>query len=237
MKKVITLALALVMVLAMMVPCFAALTEADGVWTSEGNDQAVWTDGITSKHFKIAGDFTDLNNGMNGFCGFLLTEDGSEQKGICFGISGEEAGPGFGWTSWCKWWGVSAWDAATEYTPSADRFAHIEIEVIVTDDDTVLKSSCNDRTLEDVSLKALIESGDKYAGLEIFKINQIVLYEKITGGQVKNLVFTDLEEKEPETTDPGTGTEPKPTGTAAIVVSMVALVSLAAVTVVAKKRH
>ncbi len=238
MKKIITLALALVMVLAMMVPCFAALTEADGVWTSEGDDIATWKTDITSKHYKVSADFTDLNNGKNGFCGFLIGADGTEQNGICFGISGEEAVPGFGWTAWCKWWGVSAWDDNYSYTPTADRFAHIEIEVDATaEDDVIFKASCNDRTLEDVSLKALIASGGKYEGLSVFAVNNIVLMEKITNGQIKNLTFTDLEEKEPETTDPGTGTEPKPTGTAAIVVSMVALVSLAAVTVVAKKRH
>ena len=236
MKKIITLALALVMVLAMVLPCFAdSLTEADGVYTAEGNGMATWKDDVTSKHYKVSGDFTDLNNGYNGFCGFLIGADGTEQNGICFGISGEEGVPGFGWTAWCKWWGVSAWDDNYSYTPTADRFAHIEIEVEVTDDDVVFKASCNDRTLDPVSLKALLTNTEKYANCEIFAVNNIRLYEKIDKGQVKNLTFTDLEE--PETTDPGTGTEPKPTGTAAIVVSMVALVSLAAVTVVAKKRH
>ena len=216
----------------------ASLAEVDGVWTAaNGQAQAVWMDGITSKHYKVAGDFYDQSSaGDNGFCGFVIGADGTENNGICIGVSGEANGPGIGWTSWCKWWGVSSWDGANEYTPTEDRFAHIIVEVDATAaDDVIFKITCNDKTLDDVSLKALIASGGKYEGLEVFGVSNITLYEKIAGGQVKNLTFTDLEE--PETTDPGTGTEPKPTGAAAIVVSMVALVSLAAVTVVAKKRH
>ena len=230
MKKVITLALALVMVFAMMVPCFAALTEADGVWTSEGNDQAVWMTGVTSKHFKVEGDFNDVNNGMNGCVGFFIgsmPEDApfDEHYGICLFATGTG---NMGYTAYCKWWSLAPSGYTVAEGEGLDRFAHIEVEWEATDDNVIVTFTCNDKTVT-------FNNAEKYPDEALLEAKSIVITEKITGGQVKNLKFTDLEE--PETTDPGTGTEPKPTGTAAIVVSMVALVSLAAVTVVAKKRH
>ena len=230
MKKVITLALALVMVLAMMVPCFAALTEADGVWTSEGNDQAHWMDGVTSKHFKVEGDFNDVNNGMNGCVGFMIgtfPEDKAfdEHSAICLFATGTA---NMGYTAYCKWWSLAPAPYTVSEGEALDRFCHIVVEWEATDDNVIVTFTCNDKTVT-------FNNAEKYPDEALLVANSIVITEKITGGQVKNLKFTDLEEKEP-VVEPGTE-DPKPTGTAAIVVSMVALVSLAAVTVVAKKRH
>ena len=162
-------------------------------YISYGDQWMNWKKGIISKHYKVSGDFYDLNNGENGFCGFGFGEnDNNGAKAILFGVSGA-SNPGFGWTAWDKWWGSSAWDDANRYTATSDRFAHIEVEVTVTDDDVKFKASCNDFSFDVISLKALIESGGKYEGLSLFTPNTININEKIKYGTVKNLKFTDLE--------------------------------------------
>jgi hypothetical protein len=245
MKKIITLALALVMVLAIALPVLAedyvcTLTEKDGVWTaSDGhwlNAQAFYTTSNTSKHFKIEADFLTSPKGAGdkGCTGFMLPTvhdmTKAEANGICILFQGN--GTSWGFTSRNNWWGKDG----IQYTATEDHVDHMAVEFEAlsetTSKITITVNGGDPVVIGSGELANYKDAAGDYTGF-----TSIVLVEKITNGTVKNVKFTDLEEKEPETTDPGTGTEPKPTGTAAIVVSMVALVSLAAVTVVAKKRH
>ncbi|MBO4355875.1 MAG: hypothetical protein J5850_03360 [Clostridia bacterium] len=245
MKKIITLALALVMVLAIALPVLAedyncTLTEADGVWTAADghwlNAQAFYTTSNTSKHFKVEADFftSPKGDGDNGCTGFMLTNADdmtkAEANGICILFQG--SGTTWGFTSRNHWWGK----ADIQYTATENHVDHMAVEF------EVLSETTSKITITiNGGEPFVINSGDLAASYkdpdgDYTGFTSIVLVEKITNGTVKNVQFTDLEET---VTPPPAGGEGgnKETGAASIVIAMTALVSLAAVTVVAKKRH
>ncbi len=193
MKKIITLALALVMVLAIAVPCFAALTEADGVYTAEGDSQAPYKDDA-STHYTIEADFSDLkdaDHGGNGCCGFIIGKNNSEGQCLAIYLTGNGT---FGWTGYGKWWTHNP----AKYTVQGDtwetRFAHIKVAYFNDNGNVTVTATCNDLTIN-ITAEAF-ETELKAKGLtEVEPLtdgSHITIVEKINGGQIKNVVYTDL---------------------------------------------
>ena len=206
-----------------------------GVNTGE---QQVWKTGVTSKHFIVEGDFNDVNTKSNNGCvGFIIgnmPDDApfNENYGVCFFATGNGNA---GYTSHCKWWTLNPAPYTVAEGEGNERFAHIKVEWTQTEDNITAIFTCNDKVIE-MDQSKLIAEDSRFAGLELTPATKIVITMKCSEGIIKNLKFTDLEET--TTTDPGTGEGGnKETGAASIVIAMTALVSLAAVTVVAKKRH
>ena len=138
-------------------------------------------------------------------------------------------------SSHCKWWALAPAPYTVAEGEGNERFAHIKVEWTQTEDNITAIFTCNDKVIE-VDQGKLIAEDSRFAGLELTPATKIVITMKCSEGLIKNLKFTDLEET---ATDPGTGEEGgnKETGAASIVIALTALVCVAAVTVVAKKRH
>ena len=193
MKRFICFIIAVFILFSIAFPCFAELREdGNGEWVSEGNDQAHWIDGITTTHFKVEGDFNDENNGFNGCVGFMIGEfpensPFSESTALCLFSSGNG---NFGYTTHAKWWSyIRSYNVSDG--EGFDRFCHIEVEWEQTEDNVLVRYSCNDTTIL-INMKELLASEERYNGLELFSAKSVCIAEKIKGGRVKNLKFTDL---------------------------------------------
>ena len=193
MKRFICFIIAVFILFSIAFPCFAELREdGNGEWVSEGNDQAHWIDGITTTHFKVEGDFNDENNGYNGCVGFMIGEfpensPFSESTALCLFSSGNG---NFGYTTHAKWWSyIRSYNVSDG--EGFDRFCHIEVEWEQTEDNVLVRYSCNDTTIL-INMKELLASEERYQGLELFSAKSVCIAEKIKGGRVKNLKFTDL---------------------------------------------
>ncbi|MBO4355971.1 MAG: hypothetical protein J5850_03875 [Clostridia bacterium] len=195
MRKFLVVFVSSIIMICLCIPCLAVLREdGNGEWTSEGNDQAHWIDGLTTKHFKVEGDFNDMNNGMNGCVGFMIGEFPedkplSESTAFCFFAAGFGSA---GYTSHGKWWTQGPQPYTTGPEEGLDRFCHIEVEWMETDEETIIKCVCNDREYI-VNLQEMMANDSRFEGLEPYSAKSVVIAEKIKDGKVKNLKFTDLE--------------------------------------------